>query len=134
MAAKEKSKVTYRLELISVPVSDVDRAKEFYVEKAGFNPDHDHTVSDELRFVQLTPPGSAASIAIGKGTTEAEPGSVQGLQVVVDEIEAARADLAGRGVEVSEIQDFPWGRFVFFSDPDGNGWAVQEIQTPDEGA
>lgn len=122
--------VDFRLELISVPVSDVDRAKEFYVERAGFNPDHDHTVSDELRFVQLTPPGSPTSIAIGKGTSEAEPGSVEGLQLVVDEIEAGRAELAGRGVEVSEVQDFPWGRFVFFKDPDGNGWAVQEIVKP----
>jgi catechol 2,3-dioxygenase-like lactoylglutathione lyase family enzyme len=124
--------VDFRLELISVPVSDVDRAKEFYVEKAGFNPDHDHTVSDELRFVQLTPPGSPASIAIGKGTSEAEPGSVEGLQLVVKDIEAARSELAGRGVEVSEIQDFPWGRFVFFKDPDGNGWAVQEIVKPQD--
>jgi catechol 2,3-dioxygenase-like lactoylglutathione lyase family enzyme len=123
--------VDFRLELISVPVSDVDRAKEFYVEKAGFNPDHDHSVSDELRFVQLTPPGSPASIAIGKGTSEAEPGSVEGLQLVVEEIEAARSELAGRGVEVSEVQDFPWGRFVFFKDPDGNGWAVQEIVKPE---
>jgi catechol 2,3-dioxygenase-like lactoylglutathione lyase family enzyme len=124
--------VDFRLELISVPVSDVDRAKEFYVEKAGFNPDHDHTVSDELRFVQLTPPGSPASIAIGKGTSQAEPGSVEGLQLVVEEIEAARSELAGRGVEVSEVQDFPWGRFVFFKDPDGNGWAVQEIVKPQD--
>jgi catechol 2,3-dioxygenase-like lactoylglutathione lyase family enzyme len=124
--------VDFRLELISVPVSDVDRAKEFYVEKAGFNPDHDHTVSDELRFVQLTPPGSPASIAIGKGTSEAEPGSVEGLQLVVKDIEAARSELAGRGVEVSEVQDFPWGRFVFFKDPDGNGWAVQEIVKPQD--
>jgi catechol 2,3-dioxygenase-like lactoylglutathione lyase family enzyme len=124
--------VDFRLELISVPVSDVDRAKEFYVEKAGFNPDHDHTVSDELRFVQLTPPGSPTSIAIGEGTSEAEPGSVEGLQLVVEDIEAARSELAGRGVEVSEVQDFPWGRFVFFKDPDGNGWAVQEIVKPED--
>jgi catechol 2,3-dioxygenase-like lactoylglutathione lyase family enzyme len=117
----------YRLELISVPVSDVDRAKSFYVDKAGFNADHDHTVSDEMRFVQVTPPGSACSIAFGKGISETEPGSLQGLQVVVDDIEAAHADLSGRGVEVSDVQDFPWGRFVFFSDPDGNGWAVQQI-------
>ena len=115
-----------RLELISIPVSDVDRAKEFYVQ-AGFNADHDHTVSDEIRFVQLTPPGSKASIALGRGLTEMAPGSLQGLQVVVDDIEAARAELAGRGVEVSEVQRFPWGAFVFFSDPDGNGWAVQQI-------
>ncbi len=119
-----------RLELFSVPVTDVDRAKDFYVNKAGFNADHDHTVSDDLRFVQLTPPGSAASISIGRGITEMEPGSIEGLQVVVEDIETARAALADRGVEVSEVQDFPWGRFVFFSDPDGNGWAVQEIVIP----
>jgi catechol 2,3-dioxygenase-like lactoylglutathione lyase family enzyme len=117
----------FRLELVAVPVSDVDRAKAFYTEKAGFNADHDHTVSDEIRFVQVTPPGSACSIAFGRGVSDAEPGSVKGLQLVVTDIEAAREELAGRGVEVSEINDFPWGRFVFFSDPDGNGWAVQEL-------
>jgi predicted enzyme related to lactoylglutathione lyase len=117
----------FRLELVAVPVSDVDRAKAFYTENAGFNADHDHTVSDEIRFVQMTPPGSACSIAFGRGVTDAEPGSVKGLQLVVTDIEAAREELAGRGVQVSEINDFPWGRFVFFSDPDGNGWAVQEI-------
>jgi predicted enzyme related to lactoylglutathione lyase len=117
----------YKLELVSVPVTDVDRAKAFYVEQAGFNADHDHTVSEDMRFVQLTPPGSACSIAIGKGTTDAEPGSVKGLQLVVEDADAARDDLASRGVEVSDVQDFPWGRFVFFSDPDGNGWAVQQI-------
>jgi catechol 2,3-dioxygenase-like lactoylglutathione lyase family enzyme len=117
----------YRLELVQVPVSDVDRAIAFYTEKAGFALDHDHKVSDDLRFVQLTPPGSACSIALGTGLSEMKPGSVEGLQVVVDDIEAAHADLAGRGVEVSEVQDFPWGRFVFFSDPDGNAWAVQQI-------
>ena len=117
----------FKLELVAVPVSDVDRAKAFYVDQAGFNPDHDHRVSDDMRFVQLTPPGSACSIAIGKGIMETEPGSVQGLQLVVADIEAARDELAGRGVDVGEIQDFPWGRFVFFSDPDGNGWAVQQI-------
>ena len=116
----------FRLELVQVPVSDVDRAKEFYVEKAGFNADHDHRVSDELRFVQLTPPGSGCSIAFGEGMGEGmEPGSHKGLQLVVDDADAARAELAARGVEVSEVQDFPWGRFVFFSDPDGNSWAVQ---------
>ena len=120
----------YKLELVGVPVSDVDRAKAFYVDQAGFNPDHDHSVSDDLRFVQLTPPGSACSIAIGKGVVDGEPGSVKGLQVVVADIEEAKADLSGRGVEVGEVQDFPWGRFLFFSDPDGNGWAVQEIQRP----
>ena len=115
-----------RLELFAVPVSDVDRAKDFYV-KAGFNADHDHVVSDEIRFVQLTPPGSKASIAIGNGVTEMEPGSVEGLQVVVESAEEARDALAERGVEVSEVQEFPWGRFVYFTDPDGNGWAVQEL-------
>lgn len=124
------SQVDMRLELFSVPVTDVDRAKAFYVDQAGFNADHDHAVSDELRFVQLTPPGSACSISIGKGLTQMEPGSIEGLQVVVEDIEKARAALADRGVEVSEVQDFPWGRFVFFSDPDGNGWAVQEIIVP----
>lgn len=122
------SKVQMKLELIAVPVSDVDRAKAFYVDQVGFNADHDHTVSDELRFVQLTPPGSACSIAIGKGVTQrSEPGSLEGLQVVVEDIEAARAALVEGGVDVSEVQDFPWGRFVFFSDPDGNGWAVQQL-------
>jgi predicted enzyme related to lactoylglutathione lyase len=121
----------WKLELVAVPVSDVDRAKDFYAEKAGFNVDHDHTVSDEIRFVQLTPPGSACSIALGKGITEVPPGSAQGLQIVVDDIEAARAELVERGVETGEIQDFPWGRFVFFSDPDGNGWAVQQLVARD---
>ena len=117
----------WKLELIAVPVSDVERAKAFYVDKAGFVADHDHVVSDEMRFVQLTPPGSACSIAIGKGIMETEPGSVQGLQMVVADIDAARAELTERGLEVGEVQDFPWGRFVFFSDPDGNGWAVQQL-------
>ena len=120
------SDITMRLELVAVPVSDVDRAKEFYV-RTGFNPDHDHVVGEGLRFVQLTPPGSACSIAIGEGLTEMAPGSVKGLQVVVEDIEAAHAALADRGIEVSDVQDFPWGRFVFFRDPDGNGWAVQQI-------
>lgn len=117
----------WKLELVAVPVSDVDRAKRFYVEQAGFNPDHDYTVSEEIRFVQLTPPGSACSIAIGRGLTDAEPGSVVGLQLVVSDIEAARAELVGRGVQASETQEFPWGKFVFFADPDGNRWSVQEI-------
>ena len=120
----------YKLELVAVPVSDVDRAKAFYTEQAGFNADHDHTVNENLRFMQLTPPGSACSIAIGQGVIDAEPGSVKGLQLVVESADAARAELAGRGVDVSEVQDFPWGRFVFFSDPDGNAWSVQEIQRP----
>jgi predicted enzyme related to lactoylglutathione lyase len=117
----------WKLELVAIPVSDVDRAKAFYTERAGFNADHDHTVSDEVRFVQLTPPGSACSIALGKGLVDAEPGSVKGMQLVVSDIHAARAELAERGVEVSEVQEFPWGSFVFFSDPDGNAWAVQAL-------
>ena len=117
-----------KLELIPVPVSDVDRAKAFYVDQAGFSADHDHEVSEEIRFVQLTPPGSACSISIGRGLSPMQPGALQGVQVVVEDIGAARDALAAGGIEVSEIQDFPWGRFVFFSDPDGNGWAVQEIQ------
>ena len=117
----------WKLELVAVPVSDVDRAKRFYTEQVGFNADQDHQVSDDLRFVQLTPPGSACSIAVGMGLTDAQPGSVTGLQLVVSDIDAARAQLAERGVEVSEVQDFPWGRFVFFADPDGNRWAVQQL-------
>jgi predicted enzyme related to lactoylglutathione lyase len=120
----------WKLELVAIPVSDVDRAKAFYVDQIGFNADHDHRVSDELRFVQLTPPGSACSITIGQGVTDAQPGSVRGMQMVVSDIEVAHAELAGRGVEVGDVQDFPWGRFVFFSDPDGNGWAVQQIVSP----
>jgi predicted enzyme related to lactoylglutathione lyase len=123
----------WKLELIAVPVTDVDRAKRFYTEQVGFNADHDHKISDELRFVQLTPPGSACSIALGTGLTDAQPGSVTGLQMVVSDIEAAHAQLATRGVEVSEVQDFPWGRFVFFKDPDGNSWAVQQIVVPAAG-
>jgi predicted enzyme related to lactoylglutathione lyase len=119
--------IDMKLELIAVPVSDIDRAKDFYVNKVGFNDDHDHRVSDEIRFVQLTPPGSACSIALTTGAHEMEPGTVEGLQLVIDDADAARAELAERGVEVSEVQDFPWGRFVFFSDPDGNGWALQAI-------
>ena len=116
----------WKLELVAIPVSDVDRAKAFYVEKAGFNPDHDQRVNDQIRFVQLTPPGSACSIAIGTGIVDGEPGSVAGLQLVVDDIEAAHAELSARGIEVGDVQDFPWGRFVFFSDPDGNRWSVQQ--------
>ena len=121
----------WKIELVAIPVSDVDRAKTFYTEKAGFNADHDHRVSNEVRFVQLTPPGSACSIAIGTGISQAEPGSVQGMQLVVSDINAARAELVERGVEVSEVQEFNWGSFVFFSDPDGNGWAVQQIPARD---
>ncbi len=117
----------WKLELVGIPVSDVDRAKAFYTEKLGFNADHDHTVSDEIRFVQLTPPGSACSIAIGVGLVTSAPGSVQGMQLVVSDINAAHAELVERGVDVSDVQQFPWGSFVFFNDPDGNRWAVQQL-------
>jgi catechol 2,3-dioxygenase-like lactoylglutathione lyase family enzyme len=117
----------WKLELVSIPVSDVDRAKSFYTDKVGFNADHDHTVSDEIRFVQLTPPGSACSIAVGTGIVDAPPGSAPGLQLVVVDVNAARAELVDRGVEVSDVQEFPWGSFVFFSDPDGNRWSVQQL-------
>ena len=119
--------VDMKLELVAVPVSDVDRAKAFYTDKVGFTADHDHTVSDEIRFVQLTPPGSACSIAIGRGIVDGEPGSVRGLQMVVADVEAAHAELVKRGAEVSDIQDLDWGRFVFFADPDGNRWALQQL-------
>ncbi len=126
------SEMEMRLELIPVPVSDVDRAKAFY-EKAGFNADHDHRVSDEIRFVQMTPPGSNCSISIGTGLSKMEPGSLEGLQMVVEDAEASRQDLLDRGVEASEVQSFPWGDFVYFSDPDGNSWALQQITNPDLG-
>jgi catechol 2,3-dioxygenase-like lactoylglutathione lyase family enzyme len=116
-----------KLELVFVPVSDVDRAKAFYVEKLGFNLDHDHQVGPELRFVQLTPPGSACSIAIGTGLGSSAPGSVEGLQLVVQDIEAVHAELTGRGAEIGEIDDQPWGSFVHLADPDGNRWAIQQI-------
>src|SRR5438105_603846 len=124
---KGKRIMDWKLELVAIPVSDVDRAKAFYTEKVGFHADHDHRVSDEIRFVQLTPPGSACSIALGTGLVDTPPGSVQGLQLVVSDIQAARAQLVARGVEVGEVQEFPWGSFVFFSDPDGNRWAVQQL-------
>jgi catechol 2,3-dioxygenase-like lactoylglutathione lyase family enzyme len=117
----------WKIELLAVPVSDVDRAKSFYVEQVGFNADHDHRVNETLRFVQLTPPGSACSIVIGEGITTMAPGSQQGIQVVVADVEAARAELIAKGVEASEVDDQPWGRFVFFTDPDGNGWALQQL-------
>jgi catechol 2,3-dioxygenase-like lactoylglutathione lyase family enzyme len=116
-----------KLELVAVPVSDPDRANAFYTEQAGFNADHDIIVQEGLRFIQLTPPGSACSIALGDGITDAEPGSVRGLQLVVTSAADAHAELAGRGVEVSDVQEFPWGKFVFFADPDGNRWAIQEL-------
>jgi catechol 2,3-dioxygenase-like lactoylglutathione lyase family enzyme len=117
----------WKLELVAVPVTDVDRAIAFYVDKAGFVLDQDNRVSDELRFVQLTPPGSACSIAFGEGIVQTPPGSAQGLQLVVPDIEAARTELVGRGLDVGEIDRQPWGAFVYFTDPDGNGWAVQEL-------
>jgi predicted enzyme related to lactoylglutathione lyase len=126
-ATPENKPMDWKLELVTVPVSDVDRAKAFYVDQVGFALDHDHTVNESIRFVQLTPPGSGCSIAIGKGLTEARPGSVEGLQLVVADIDKAREHLLQRGVEVGAVEDFPWGRFVFFKDPDGNAWAVQQI-------
>ena len=117
----------WKLELVAVPVSDVDRAKAFYPEQVGFVADHDHSVGGGIRFVQLTPPGSACSIAFGTGITDMPPGSARGLQLVVADVHAARDRLVDGGVEVSEVQEFPWGSFVFFSDPDGNGWAVQQL-------
>jgi catechol 2,3-dioxygenase-like lactoylglutathione lyase family enzyme len=117
----------WKIELVAIPVTDVDRAKAFYVEQVGFHPDHDYQVNDELRFVQLTPPGSACSVVLGTGITEMPPGSQKGVQVVVEDVTAARRDLAGRGVEVSEVDVQPWGSFVTFSDPDGNTWALQQL-------
>lgn len=127
MTAESPSQIDWRLELIQIPVADVDRAKAFYAEKAGFIAEQDHQVSDDLRFVQLTPPGSACSIALTSGAHQMTPGSLEGLQLVVADIEKARTELLDRGVEVSDVQDFPWGRFVFFADPDGNRWAVQQL-------
>lgn len=118
----------YKLELLCIPVNDVDAAKEFYVDKVGFVADHDHRVNETLRFVQLTPPGSGCSICIGEGLTTMAPGSLEGLQLVVDDADTAHAELAGRGVEVSDVTDLDWGRFVHFTDPDGNKWNVQEVK------
>ena len=115
-----------KLELVMVPVTDVDRAKEFY-ERVGFNPDHDVEVSADVRFVQMTPPGSACSIAFGKGLTRMEPGSLDNMQMVIADADATRAELVARGIEVSEVDELAWGRFVFFADPDGNGWALQQL-------
>jgi predicted enzyme related to lactoylglutathione lyase len=126
----ERKMIQMKLELIAVPVSDIDRAKAFYVDQVGFNADHDHKVNEQLRFVQLTPPGSACSIALTTGAHQMAPGSIEGLQVVVDDADAARAQLIESGVEASEVQEFPWGRFVFFADPDGNRWSVQQIVKP----
>ena len=117
----------WKLELVGLPVSDIDRAKAFYVDQVGFNADHDHRVDENLRFVQLTPPGSACSIAIGQGIVEGEPGSVKGMQIVVADVEAAHDQLAAAGVEVSDVDHLAWGSFVYFSDPDGNSWALQQL-------
>ncbi|MCA1647560.1 MAG: VOC family protein [Chloroflexi bacterium] len=117
----------WKLELVILPVSDVDQAKAFYVDKIGFHADHDHRVSDKLRFVQLTPPGSACSIAFGEGITTAQPGSVQGLQVVVSDVHAAHDQLLERGVDVGQVEVLAWGSFIFFKDPDGNSWAIQQL-------
>ena len=121
----------WKLELIQVPVADIDRAKAFYSERVGFNADQDHQVNEQLRFVQLTPPGSACSIALTSGAHTMRPGSLEGLQLVVQDADAARAELQARGVEVGEVQEFPWGRFVFFADPDGNSWSVQQLPSRD---
>jgi catechol 2,3-dioxygenase-like lactoylglutathione lyase family enzyme len=123
-----------KLELVMVPVSDIDRAKEFYVDKVGFVADHDHTVSEEMRFVQLTPPGSACSIAFGKGLTQLEPGILDNLQIVIDDADAARTELRERGVDASGVDEQPWGRFVYFADPDGNRWTLQQLPAWTTGA
>jgi catechol 2,3-dioxygenase-like lactoylglutathione lyase family enzyme len=122
----------FKIELVTVPVSDTDRAIDFYVNKVGFTLDHDHRVEDGLRFVQITPPGSACSIVLGDGITDKAPGSQPGIQVVVDDAEAARKELVGRGVECTEVDPQPWGQFVHFTDPDGNPWSIQAI--PGRGA
>ncbi|HWY90916.1 MAG TPA: VOC family protein [Solirubrobacteraceae bacterium] len=121
----------WKLELIQIPVADIDRAKAFYTEQAGFNADQDHRVSDEVRFVQLTPRGSACSIALTSGVHEMQPGSLSGLQLVVEDADDAREELIARGVEVGDVQEFPWGRFAFFTDPDGNAWSVQQLPARD---
>ena len=117
----------FKIELIILPVSDVDRAKAFYADQVGFVVDHDHRVDENVRFVQLTPPGSACSIAVGEGLVDTPPGSVHGLQIVIDDADAAHTELSSRGVPVSEVQDLAWGRFVYFADPDGNQWALQQL-------
>ena len=119
-----------KLELVILPVSDTDRAKSFYVDTIGFHADHDQRVSDSLRFVQLTPPGSACSIAFGEGLTDAPAGSVKGLQMVVADADEARRELMGRGLDVGEVDEQPWGRFLYFHDPDGNGWTLQQLVRP----
>jgi catechol 2,3-dioxygenase-like lactoylglutathione lyase family enzyme len=117
----------WKIELVAIPVTDVDRAKAFYVDQVGFHADHDHQVNEGLRFVQLTPPGSACSVVMGTGITEMPPGSQKGVQIVVGDVEAARKQLVERGVEASDVDVQPWGKFVFFADPDGNTWSLQEL-------
>jgi predicted enzyme related to lactoylglutathione lyase len=129
VASAEEEPVDWKIELLAVPVSDIDRAKDFYVKQVGFNADHDHRVDENVRFVQLTPSGSACSIVLDHGMTGMKPGSVKGIQVVIADAGAAREQLLANGVEASEVQEYPWGRFVYFSDPDGNGWALQQIVT-----
>jgi catechol 2,3-dioxygenase-like lactoylglutathione lyase family enzyme len=117
----------WKIELVAIPVTDVDRAKAFYVDQVGFNADHDYQVSEDLRFVQLTPPGSACSVVLGTGITQMAPGSQKGVQMVVGDVEAARRELVGRGVAASDVDVQPWGSFVTFSDPDGNTWSLQQL-------
>lgn len=119
--------LTMKLEVVPIPVTDVDRAKAFYVEKVGFNADHDARVDEKIRFVQLTPPGSACSIVLGEGIVEMAPGTQKGVMMVIESAEETLVDLRSRGVETSEIIDMDWGRFIYFSDPDGNSWALQEL-------
>jgi catechol 2,3-dioxygenase-like lactoylglutathione lyase family enzyme len=116
-----------KIELVALPVTDVDRAKGFYVDQVGFNADHDYVISPELRFVQLTPPGSACSVVLGVGITEMAPGSQKGIQMVVPDADAARSELVARGVDCSDVDEQPWGRFVYFTDPDGNTWSLQQL-------
>lgn len=116
-----------KIELVSIPVTDVDRAIAFYVDQVGFVADHDHEVSPEVRFVQLTPPGSACSVVLGRGVTEMPPGTQKGVQMVIEDADTARQELTGRGVECSEVDDQPWGRFIHFADPDGNTWSLQQM-------
>ncbi|GAY08803.1 glyoxalase superfamily protein [Pseudonocardia sp. N23] len=120
----------WRIELIHLPVADVERAKQFYVDTVGFTLDHDHVMSEDVRFVQITPQGSACSFTIGKGLTEMTPGSLEGIQVVVPSAADALDHLRGRGIECSDVDAQPWGNFVYFTDPDGNGWVLQEIVRP----
>ncbi len=117
----------WKIELVAVPVADIDRAKTFYVDRVGFNADHDHRVDEQLRFVQLTPPGSACSIVLDQNMTSMAAGSVEGIQIVVDDADAARDHLLANDVDASEVQVLPWGRFVHFTDPDGNAWSLQEL-------